>query len=141
MMASVNSPTQTTTVNVTGGPATASLFSPTTTPGTVTEADPGAVDLGVKFQASTNGTIVGIRFYKGPQNTGTHIGDLWSSSGTLLASATFTNETASGWQQVNFSTPVSITAGTTYIASYEAPNGEYSADCELLHERASPTGR
>ena len=105
-----------------------SLFSPSATPGTITEADPNAVDLGVKFQASTSGTIVGIRFYKGPQNTGTHIGDLWSSSGTLLASATFSNETASGWQQVNFSSPVSITAGTTYIASYEAPVGEYSAD-------------
>ena len=66
----------------------------------MTEADPGAVDLGVKFQASTNGTIIGIRFYKGPQNTGTHIGDLWSTTGALLANATFTNETASGWQQV-----------------------------------------
>ena len=70
------------------------------TPTNVTENDPNAVDLGVKFQASTNGTIIGIRFYKGPQNTGTHTGDLWTTSGTLLASATFTNETASGWQQV-----------------------------------------
>ena len=128
----VNSATQTTTVNITGGPTTSSLFSPSATPGTITEADPSAVDLGVKFQASTSGTIVGIRFYKGPQNTGTHIGDLWSSSGTLLASATFTNETASGWQQVNFSSPVSITAGTTYIASYEAPVGEYSADANYF---------
>src|SRR5262249_23235281 len=90
------------------------------------------VDLGVKFQASTSGMITGIRFYKGPQNTGTHTGDLWTSSGTLLASATFTNETASGWQQVNFSSPVSITAGTTYIASYEAPVGEYSADANYF---------
>ena len=124
----LNSATQTTTINITGGPATNSLFSPSATPGTVTENDPSAVDLGVKFQASTNGTIIGIRFYKGPQNTGTHIGDLWTTSGTLLASATFSNETASGWQQVNFSSPVSITAGTTYIASYETPVGEYSAD-------------
>ena len=46
-------------------------------------------------------------------------------TGTLLASATFTNETASGWQQVNFSTPVKIPAGTTYIASYHT-NGNYS---------------
>jgi hypothetical protein len=125
----LSSATQTTTVNITGGgPATASLFSPSATPGTITENDPNAVDLGVKFQASTNGTIVGIRFYKGPQNTGTHIGDLWTTSGNLLASAPFTNETASGWQQVNFSNPVSITAGTTYIASYETTVGEYSAN-------------
>ena len=124
----VSSATQTTTVNISGGPPTASLFSPSATPGTVTENDPNAVDLGVKFQASTNGTIIGIRFYKGPQNTGTHTGDLWTTSGTLLASANFTNETASGWQQVNFSSPVSITAGTTYIASYETTVGEYSGD-------------
>ncbi len=84
------------------------------------------MELGVKFQASTNGTITGIRFYKGSLNTGTHVGDLWSSTGTLLASATFTNETASGWQQVDFSNPVQITAGATYIASYHTTTGEYS---------------
>jgi hypothetical protein len=83
------------------------------------------VELGVKFQASTAGQIVGFRFYKGPQNTGTHVGNLWTAQGTVLASATFTNETASGWQQVALSNPVTITAGTTYIVSYHT-NGFYS---------------
>jgi hypothetical protein len=123
----LNSATQTTTVNI-----ATSLFSSSSKPGTVTVNDPNAVDLGVKFQASVNGTISAIRFYKGPQNTGTHIGDLWSVSGTLLTSATFTNETASGWQQVNFSTPVSITAGTTYIASYHTNVGEYSVNANYF---------
>ena len=112
--------------------ASATLFSPSTTPTNVTENDPSAVNLGVKFQATANGTIRGIRFYKGPQNTGTHIGALWSSTGKLLASATFTNETASGWQQVNFSSPVSITANITYIASYHTNQGEYSADANYF---------
>src|SRR3954449_11593779 len=85
-------------------------------PETVPANDPIAVALGVKFTASANGEITGIRFYKGPSNTGTHVADLWSSTGTLLATATFTNETASGWQQVNFSTPVAITAGIAYVA-------------------------
>jgi len=107
---------------------TSTLFNSTDTPSIVTVSDPQAVNLGVKFQASTNGTITGIRFYKGPKNTGTHIGALWTASGTLLASATFTNETASGWQQVNFSKPVSITANTTYVASYHTNTGEYSAN-------------
>src|ERR1700688_818457 len=35
-------------------------------------------------------------------------------------------------QEVNFSSPVSITAGTTYIASYEAPVGEYSQDANYF---------
>jgi hypothetical protein len=83
----------------------------------VTVNDPNSVELGFKFQASTNGSIMGVEFYKGPQNTGTHVADLWTATGTLLATATFTNETASRWQQVNFSNPVAITAGTTYVAS------------------------
>ena len=32
----------------------------------------------MKFRSSTNGFITGLRFYKGAQNTGTHIGHLWS---------------------------------------------------------------
>jgi hypothetical protein len=72
--------------------------------------------------------VKGIRFYKGPQNTGTHVGSLWTATGQRLASVTFTNETASGWQQASFAQPVPITAGTTYIASYHAPGGRYSID-------------
>src|SRR6185437_12367204 len=65
---------------------------------------------------------------KSTANTGTHVANLWSSSGTLLATATFTNETASGWQQVNFPTPVSITAGSVYVASYHVNTGHYSVN-------------
>src|SRR5262249_43319428 len=72
--------------------------------------------------------ITGLRFYKGATNTGTHVGNLWSSTGQLLATATFTNESSTGWQQVNFSTPVAITAGVTYVASYHTNTGHYSAD-------------
>ena len=78
---------------------TISIWDASTIPALVTENDPSAVELGVKFRASVDGSIVGIRFYKGPQNTGTHVGKLWSASGTLLATATFTGETASGWQE------------------------------------------
>jgi Domain of unknown function (DUF4082)/Fibronectin type III domain/Bacterial Ig domain len=97
------------------------------TPAIVDTEDTSSVELGVKFSSSVNGTVDGIRFYKAAANTGTHIGSLWSASGELLAQATFTNETASGWQEVAFSEPVAITAGTTYVAAYLAPNGHYSA--------------
>jgi len=96
-----------------------------------TAADGGAdkaVELGVKFRSDSNGTVTGIRFYKASTNTGTHVGNLWSSSGTKLATVTFTNETASGWQQMNFSTPVAITANTVYVVSYHTNVGHYSAD-------------
>src|SRR5205085_2859675 len=69
-----------------------------------------------------------IRFYKLSSSSGTHLGQLWSSAGALLATGTFVNETASGWQQVDFTTPVAINAGTTYVASYFAPTGHYPTD-------------
>jgi glucose/arabinose dehydrogenase/endonuclease YncB( thermonuclease family) len=90
--------------------------------------DSGSVELGVKFRSDLAGSITGVRFYKGPTNTGTHVGSLWGSTGQLLAQATFSGESASGWQQVNFGSPVAIAANTTYIASYHAPNGGYSLD-------------
>jgi hypothetical protein len=46
--------------------------------------------------------------------------------GLSVRRATFTNEMASGWQQVNLSTPVAISANTTYVASYHSPVGHYS---------------
>jgi hypothetical protein len=92
------------------------------------QGDPNAVELGVKFRADVNGYISGIRFYKGPSNTGTHVGNLWTSTGTLLATATFTGESASGWQQVSFPAAVPITANTTYVASYFAPAGGYAVN-------------
>jgi hypothetical protein len=97
------------------------------TPSIIDAEDGSSVELGVKLTSSVNGTITGIRFYKSAANTGTHVGSLWSASGELLAQATFTNETASGWQSATFSEPVAITAGTTYVAGYLAPNGNYSA--------------
>jgi hypothetical protein len=90
------------------------------------------VELGVSFRADTNGSITGIRFYKAATNTATHVGNLWSSTGKLLASATFTRETASGWQQVNFASPVAVTANTIYVASYHTDVGHYSADANYF---------
>ena len=108
------------------------IWSSTTAPEIVDSGDGSAVELGVKFTSSQNGFITGMRFYKSAANTGTHVGNLWTTGGTLMASAVFTGETASGWQQVNFSSPVSITAGTIYVASYYAPKGHYSDTSGIL---------
>jgi hypothetical protein len=104
------------------------IWQPATTPSVVDAGSNPSIEVGVKFRADTNGYITGIRFYKSAANTGTHIGNLWSSTGASLASATFTNESSTGWQQVFFTNPVAVTANTTYVASYFAPIGNYSAD-------------
>jgi hypothetical protein len=94
--------------------------------GAVDAADGSAVTLGLKFQAGTGGFITAVRFYKEPDNTGTHTGSLWAADGTLLATGTFSAETASGWQELDFSAPVAVTAGTTYVASYHTNAGHYA---------------
>ena len=105
-----------------------SIWSSSIAPGQVDGGDTNAGEYGVRFTSEYSGYVTGIRFYKASTNTGTHIGHLWTNSGTLLASATFTGESASGWQQVNFSNPVAITANTTYVASFFTPTGHYSAN-------------
>jgi hypothetical protein len=115
------------TAAVTPSTTTWSLFSATDAPTYVTWDDSNSVELGVKFQTSVAGSVTAVRFYKGPQNIGTHVANLWTATGTLLATATFTNETASGWQQVTLPNPVTLTPGTTYVVSYFT-NGYYSAN-------------
>ena len=131
------------------GACPCNLFASTATPAVASVADPNAVEVGTRFSADRSGQITGLRFYKGASNVGTHIGTLWTTGGTQLARATFTGESASGWQQVTFASPVSVTAGTTYIASYHT-SGYYSAtqggfsgagiDNAPLHAPADATG-
>ena len=100
--------------------------------------DPSPVELGVKFKSDAFGTIRGIRFYKSAANTGSHIGTLWTAEGQRLAQATFSSETSSGWQTVTFQNPVEIQPGTTYVASYFAPNGHYAATRAYFYRSPAP---
>ncbi|HSX00994.1 MAG TPA: DUF4082 domain-containing protein, partial [Candidatus Saccharimonas sp.] len=106
--------------------ASYSLWPGTAKPAVAASTDAQATELGVRFKASQDGTITGIRFYKGRGNTGTHTGSLWSTSGTQLATATFAAETRSGWQKVSFAQPVPVQAGILYVASYHTNTGHYS---------------
>jgi hypothetical protein len=119
-------------LSITVNTVTATIWPSNPVPAVVDGGDPGAVELGVKFRSDVAGFITGLRFYKSAGNTGTHVGHLWSSSGTLLGTLTFTGETASGWQQANFASPVAIAANTTYVASYFAPNGHYSGNANYF---------
>ena len=105
-----------------------SLWDGAATPQTTAETDSAPVELGVRFRADVAGQVTGLRFYKGPQNTGTHTGSLWTAGGQLLGRVTFADETASGWQQADFAAPVPLAAGADYVASYHAPQGRYSQD-------------
>ncbi|MDR3647902.1 MAG: fibronectin type III domain-containing protein, partial [Acidimicrobiales bacterium] len=125
------------TVNVICG-AGCSIFGSGYVPATADNGTTNPVTVGVKFTSDTFGTINGIKFYKSTANTGTHVGQLWTSSGQPLATAIFTNETTSGWQTVLFSTPVPIAPHTTYVASYYAPKGHTAEDDGALEPNPLP---
>ncbi|WP_229068338.1 DUF4082 domain-containing protein [Actinoplanes sp. DH11] len=100
----------------------------TRVPATPAVEDGSPVELGVRFTPEVDGYVTGIRFYKGPGNTGTHTGTLWTKAGKAIATGTFQDETTTGWQTLTFTKPVAVDADTTYVASYYAPSGNYAAD-------------
>lgn len=116
------------TVDNNGATVARSLWNNTVTPATIDSGDTTAVELGLKFQSEVAGQITGVRFYKAAGNTGTHVGRLYSLDGTEMAQVTFQSETASGWQEALFSSPVSITANTTYMVTYHTTAGRYSVN-------------
>lgn len=109
-------------------PCPCSLWPTTTIPQGIAVEDPRPFEFGVKFRASENGFITGIRFYKFPENVGPHIANLWTAGGILLATAEFLNETAEGWQEARFAVPTPITADTTYVGSYHTASGNCAMD-------------
>lgn len=101
-----------------------SIFQPTDVPANPLVNDASGIAVGVKIRSTEPGIITAIRFYKGTGTTGTHTGQLYTGSGTLLSSATFT-ETSSGWQEVELPAPIYISQGVTYVASCHSASGDY----------------
>ena len=97
-----------------------------------TDSDRSPVELGLRFTTTAAGTVTALRFHKAATSGGTHVGHLWDESGQLLATATYTHETGSGWQQVPLATPVEVGPGHTYVVSFHAPLGVYGATAGMF---------
>jgi hypothetical protein len=96
-----------------------SLF-PTATPATTGSGAGSTWEQGVEFSSTVDGEITHIRFWKAAgEPSGGHVGRIWdSATGIQLAAATFSNETASGWQEAQLPTPLPITRGVRYKVTY-----------------------
>ncbi|GAA3463208.1 DUF4082 domain-containing protein [Saccharothrix longispora] len=116
----------------TGSPRAAdcpcSIWDDFAVPGRPSTDDRDAVELGAKVYFTGRGEVLGVRFYKGLGNTGTHTGSFWSATGQRLATGTFTDETTTGWQTLVFATPVVVEPNRPYVVSYFAPHGHYAID-------------
>ncbi len=118
-----------TTVN----PPNETLWSPAVTPAVVNANDGQPIEVGTKFTAAVNGYVKGVRMFMNSTATGTFRGKLYEfGSQTLLGSAFFTLS-GNGWQEVIFSSPVAITAGTTYLVTCFSDDGFYSVTDEYFN--------
>jgi hypothetical protein len=86
-------------------------------------------ELGVKFTSSSAGQITAIRVFRAAASLGSsptsYTGRLWTAGGTQLASVTISAPTAGTWAEASLSSPVSISANTTYVVSYNVPKGKW----------------
>lgn len=95
--------------------------------GTAETGDVATVVLGTKFYTDRNGVIRGIRWQRQSGTNGvTHVA-LFQGTTNLSGTTTVSGQTTSGWQRQDFSSPVSITSGTLYIAAALYSNGGYYA--------------
>ena len=99
-----------------------------TSPSATDSSQTTPVTVGMRFNTSTAGNVAGVRIYRasGVYPTGTTpltVG-LWNTSGDLLASRSLLpGNQQSGWINVAFSSPVSVSANTDYVVGYYSPNG------------------
>src|SRR2546423_14835398 len=98
------------------GEATLSFFGDAT-PKTAVVPDTRPVTFGVRFQSAQPGKVLGIRFFRGASSRDGYAVKLFAANGSLLAAAKTWKDTCSVpcWEQVNFRSPVSLAANTTYV--------------------------
>lgn len=97
------------------------------------------VELGVRFQASTELVITGVRIYR--VDPGKVKASLWDTAGNRLAQGTFAEAAAdNGWQDMTFAAPVTIAPGTTYVASFFTPATKYAFSYEYFKDAARTVG-
>jgi uncharacterized repeat protein (TIGR02543 family) len=75
------------------------------------------LELGLKMSSSADGWVKKVTFYKYAGDNSVHTANVWSSTGILLASQNFADETESGWQSVTLNDPVRIDANQSFTVS------------------------
>jgi hypothetical protein len=95
------------------------------------DPDNRSVEVGTQFTTASDGVISAVRFYQGPDNTGSDYATLWSLDGTKLATAEIPPG-PSGWREIRFQKPVPVEADRPYVVSYHASNGHYSTDSDTF---------
>ena len=109
--------------------ARCSLWGDTAVPAVAAQTTPAPSSWASSSSSTSPATITGIRFYKGAGNTGhARRPPLDAARARCSPRRPSPARRRPGWQQVDFATPVAITANTTYVVSYYAPAGGYAVN-------------
>lgn len=88
------------------------------------QADATGYELGFLFKTTGNIQLSAITYYKPALEAGLHTAKLWdASSGVLIASTTFDNESPSGWQTAALGQPINLPSGGDYVVGVNSNNG------------------
>jgi len=107
--------------------------------GSSASSSTAAVEVGVKFTPAFATTATAVRFYRSVADSGGYTVHLWDSDGNLLGSGSDSGATGTGWISINLSEPVSLTAGTTYVSSYQAAHGRQQTNTGAYQTDESST--
>ncbi|HEU0016725.1 MAG TPA: DUF4082 domain-containing protein, partial [Longimicrobium sp.] len=117
-----------------------------TTQAPASTVEPGwdGMQVGTEFTLSDSVTVTGFRYYKASGEAGSHTARLYRSSGTQVASKSFSGGTSSGWQRVSV-TPFPLAPGTYVVTVntnlYQAKTGAYfDDDGPIYREGLEATG-
>ena len=92
-----------------------------------------AVNLGVKFRTSTQGTMTHCWFYKIEADTGTHVCTVYRVfDGSVVGTVNFADESASGWQDQAFASALNIAANEDYIVTVSHPTGVWTGTSDYF---------
>ena len=118
-------------------PPTVSFFADDDVSAVPTAPEDKPVELGLRFTSSADGRLDAVRFLRAPEDGATHPVTVWNARGEKLAGAV-SPANPSGWEQVQLSTPVPITAGEEYVVSYRTNRYRSSPGYFRQPTRAGP---
>ncbi|GGD75601.1 DUF4082 domain-containing protein [Microbacterium murale] len=119
---------------------TTGIFADDLKPGVASDSDRVGVELGIRFTPEKSGSVTDLQYYQGRNAVGVTSATLWSSRGTVLAEVSFPESRTPGWRTIALDSPVQLTAGRTYVASYFAPKGGYPSISRDLTTTESTNG-
>jgi fibronectin type 3 domain-containing protein len=91
----------------------------------------GTFEVGVKIKVDQPLALTSLRFYKSSQETGTHVGTIWTAGGTQIERVPFVSETAAGWQQQALPMPIQLQPNVVYVVSVNT-NSHYVVTTSAL---------